>query len=141
MELLERAKQSGYFAPLKRLQELKADTDIHALRERPDFQEFVKSLDQITRRWLSSGGDFQKCGDGHWSEVFKDGGEIRFLEVASTPEYVELYDAARDIGVRLYSDKMTLKQPRMKEFIFFRKGAWDPEILRELLPAPRRVKR
>src|SRR5262249_38623395 len=44
--LLRRAKDAGHFRDPKKVAHLQQDSDLHSLRQRPDFQQFVAELEK-----------------------------------------------------------------------------------------------
>jgi WD40 repeat protein len=105
----------------------------------PPYVHSTVQAAKITRRWLSDGGNFERRASGQWIERVKSERFI-FEEVKSTREYVELVDKSRDLGARLYADKLLLRYPKEKDFRFFRKGRWEPNTEFEVAPLPREVK-
>jgi WD40 repeat protein len=89
-------------------------------------------------RWSYAGGYFEYDGAGRWIEADRNGRRA-FREQAATEEYVEIFDDSRDIGVRLYWDRMTLKQPRATEYVRFRPGAWEQTVARIFRAPPPRL--
>jgi tetratricopeptide (TPR) repeat protein len=94
---------------------------------------------RLDRRWAYQGGYFERRGPERWVERDVSGPVRHFRQVAVTPEYVELADDGRDIGVRLYAERMTLRQPRAEAFMPFRPGTWEAAAARPTAPPPRGV--
>jgi hypothetical protein len=63
----------------------------------------IKPLARVEFR--TDGSDFVKSLNGRWTEFRQNGPKSLFREAARTDAYVELYDAARNMSVRLYSDR------------------------------------
>jgi hypothetical protein len=57
------------------------------------------------------GGVFENTRGLNWTETAYTGGGAKyyFREVARTDHYVEIYDAARDCRIRLYSHHSTIR--------------------------------
>lgn len=60
-----------------------------------------------------------------WSETIDGVESFQFVQTNTTASYTELYDASRQIYVRLFDDRMTLKRPEDDSFSFFEAGHWD----------------
>jgi hypothetical protein len=50
-------------------------------------------------------GRYQSMGDGSWVENNPSGSHT-YQEMRRTPQFVELFDAGRDVTVRLFPDRM-----------------------------------
>lgn len=66
--------------------------------------------------WAYEGGWFAKAKDGSWYEMNeftfrKLGKPSAFREAKRTPEYVELFDEGRKVGVRLYKGRSDVRHP------------------------------
>jgi hypothetical protein len=61
---------------------------------------------------------------GTWVETRSDNLTMRFTEVARTNEYVDLYDAQRQLSVRLLADHMEWKREG-QEWFRGQDGSWD----------------
>jgi DNA-binding beta-propeller fold protein YncE len=88
------------------------------------------------RRWKYAGGQFVRSLGGLWVET-NSGGMMRFQEVAQRSDHVEMLDPSRDISVRLYPDRMTLRQPGQNDVRDFRPGRWEDSTSSEPARAPR----
>ena len=87
--------------------------------------------DQARSTWLyynDSGteGRFKKGNGRDWIEKTTDGGEMRFVEVARTAEYVELYDRTRLMRLRLAADHASIIQSDRPPWRFLYSGHWTP---------------
>src|SRR6266540_1230823 len=60
---------------------------------------------EVWRYVANGGGAFQRVRGREWAEYRNNGDPIWHREVGRTPEYVELYDSGRRLGVRIYTDK------------------------------------
>lgn len=69
---------------------------------------------------------FRAQKKGEWAERSGDnGGQTnRFREVRRTVDYVELYDANREVGARLYADKVEMRL-KGTGWEFLAKGGWE----------------
>lgn len=66
---------------------------------------------------------FRQMTDGNWVEYAADG-RYYFQEVARGPNFVELYDASRHIGARLYGDGLWTRAPGNDQFTYSVPGHW-----------------
>lgn len=82
------------------------------------------AVDEVRAKWKYDIGRFEHKNEKNWLETDDQGGRAEFREVARNINYIEVYDKSRDIAVRLYKKKMTVKQPGEKEFKDFRDGKW-----------------
>lgn len=82
--------------------------------------------DDCRAKWEYGTGRFELIGNGRWRETDNGGGTAQFVETRRRAEYIEIFDQSRDVGVRLYADKMFLKQPGPRNYEFFRPGRWIP---------------
>src|SRR3954454_14408374 len=74
--------------------------------------------------WQHSEGTFTDKGDRNWGEANKDGvPSFRFRETERNADFVELYDASRDLTARLYKDSLLLKIGKL-DFIKYYDGKW-----------------
>ena len=71
----------------------------------------------------ASGSISQQDG-GMWVETRSDNLTMRFTEVARTDEYVDLYDAQRQLSVRLLADHMEWRKEG-QEWFRGQEGSWD----------------
>lgn len=55
-------------------------------------------------------GGFERTGGKNWRELSPDrpGGSFTFVEVRTTPDYIDLYDVKRDMTLRFYPDGVDL---------------------------------
>jgi len=60
-----------------------------------------------------------------WSETIDGVETFHFIQTNRTDLYVELYDASRQLYVRLFADRMTMKLAHEAYFTFFQAGNWD----------------
>lgn len=63
------------------------------------------------------GGTFQHTQGNQWQELRNGLDPIPFVEVTRTPQYVEITDPQRNLGVRLYPDQLWQTTPQ---------GTWEP---------------
>ena len=77
--------------------------------------------------WFYDIGYFHAIGGGTtaWSETIDGVETFHFVQTDRNDLYVELYDESRQIYVRLFADRMTLKGPSDGYFSFFQAGNWD----------------
>jgi hypothetical protein len=68
-------------------------------------QERERDSREVWRYFANGGGAFQRVRGRQWAEYRNTGDPIYYREVARTPEFVELFDQGRSLGVRLYPDK------------------------------------
>jgi hypothetical protein len=59
-----------------------------------------------------TGGTFQHTYGNQWVQYRNGQTPINFVEVGRTPEYVEIYDANRNLGVRLYPTQLWQTTPQ-----------------------------
>jgi len=64
-----------------------------------------------------TGGTFQHAYGNQWLQYRNGQSPINFVEVGRTPDYVELLDQARNLGVRLYPTQLWQTTPQ---------GTWQP---------------
>jgi len=58
-----------------------------------------------------TGGTFQHTSGNQWVQYRNSQSPINFVEVARTPQYVEIYDANRNLNVRLYPNQLWQTNP------------------------------
>lgn len=78
-------------------------------------------------KWVFADGFFVKLKGAKWAE--RNNGEpeknaFKFVEVARTPEYVEIYDKSRDTSIRLRKTHSTIKQGADGKFNKLYDGMW-----------------
>jgi hypothetical protein len=60
-----------------------------------------------------------------WVENVSNGASYHFVEVARNQDFIEIYDAARQLSVRLYSDRCTIRHSNTAgRFIPLYQGGW-----------------
>lgn len=71
--------------------------------------------------------EFRKFANSQWVESHNGQAAFNFEQKADSPDYVELYDKSRDASVRLYNDRMTVKDPqRGPDFVqYYGQGSWQ----------------
>lgn len=81
--------------------------------------------------WHYDGGYFHALGGSPtgWSETINGVESYQFIQTNRTDTYVELYDSSRRVYIRLFADRMTLKNPQDGSFGYFRAGHWDDRRL------------
>jgi hypothetical protein len=77
--------------------------------------------------WKHSLGSFVKVGADRWEERDKDGkATFQFKELSRTAEYVHLYDAMRQLGVKLYNTEASIKyDTKESKWGGLYAGKWD----------------
>jgi len=75
--------------------------------------------------WRHHGGGFEWQSGTRWLQFNKDGPPIPFRETDRTDEYVELYDAARRIYVRLHDKQAYQLGPYDRDWGPGARGYWD----------------
>jgi hypothetical protein len=76
--------------------------------------------------WVYGQGDqfnFRRMPDGSWIQDAADA-RYYFQEVARGPNFVELYDASRNIGARLTDDGLWTRAPGNDQFTYSLPGHW-----------------
>ena len=73
-------------------------------------------------------GSIAQQASGIWVETRSDNASMKFQEVARTAEYVELYDASRQLYVRLLPDHMEWRREG-QEWFRGQDGTWDAASL------------
>ncbi len=68
-------------------------------------------------------------GGGAWIETIDARDTFYFREVARNDAYVELFDATRDMHVRLYANSMYLLASGEAQYRLFYQGHWDDRRL------------
>ncbi len=89
----------------------------------------AKAAEQRSKWTLINGKwGFKLEADGTWTEGSdsKGGTVYRHKETGRNKEYVELYDAKRDVGIRLYVDHCDIKLQR-NPWKLHQKGKWASE--------------
>ena len=86
---------------------------------------YVHVLDGSWKVWKFDKGVYHRQADGSWVEQ-SGGTEYKFKQSAATAEYIELFDAARQVTLRLYADRMMLKglNNKFPDFVKFYDGGW-----------------
>jgi len=81
--------------------------------------------------WFHSGGYFHAVSGtgGGWIETLGANEAFYFKQTERNDTYVELYDATRNLAVRLYGDAMYLKASGESQFHHFYSGGWDDRRL------------
>lgn len=76
--------------------------------------------------FATSTGSFLLLGGGVWKELRDGGPSSEFSEVTRTSEFVELYDADREMKVRLYESVGMWYDPSQREWVEWpnSQGAW-----------------
>ncbi len=69
-------------------------------------------------------GEILKLDDTNWEETRDDAINYRFVEVARTPEYVELFDESRDLSVQLHADHIRWRRAGQNDWIRGQTGQW-----------------
>lgn len=70
--------------------------------ERRVREERARTAD-TRHTWTYAGGSFTDQGNGQWVEQ-NQSVTVTFSEVRRTPEFVEVYDASRDLYVRFFAN-------------------------------------
>jgi hypothetical protein len=95
---------------------------------RREYQERRRDRDDERRRiWrydVNGGGAFEHQRGRLWLELRRNGRPIEYREVDRTPEYVELYDARRDLRVRIHDD-VYYSSERGRRWSAGAEGRWD----------------
>ncbi len=68
-------------------------------------------------------GRFEEIGQGRWVEI-NNTGQFFFIEVARTPDFIELYDPSRGGYARLYDDRMLTRAEGSGRWIIGYWGHW-----------------
>ena len=80
--------------------------------------------------WVYDGGYVQDLGDGVWFEQ-SQARSYSYTEAARTPEYVELYEPASEMTVRLYADALWWRSTEHPVWHRLCAGEWqDPNLQR-----------
>jgi len=81
--------------------------------------------------WTYNGGYFHAVagGGGAWTESMNGKEVFYFKQSARNDTYVELYDATRNLSVRLYANAMYLKGSGETQYRHFYNGQWDDRRL------------
>jgi hypothetical protein len=86
-------------------------------------------------------GHFLKNGNTQWRERTPDGFELTFEESGRTPEHVELFDAGRDMRVRLFDRRSEWQQGKDPNWKGLYDGRWvDPATLPKPPAADRSIR-
>jgi len=84
--------------------------------------------EQARNAWLYkvSGKDgwFRSETDKSWIETTPDGGQCQFEELSRPANYVELFDRNRTMWLRLYSDRVELRQGDNPQWYRLYSGRW-----------------
>jgi hypothetical protein len=87
------------------------------------------------KMWAYEGGWFAQDKGEMWyemnEEIHRKGKPLLFREVKRTNEYIELYDADRKIGVRLYEDRLEFRPDadgKDAEWKLLYKGRWKKPL-------------
>ena len=73
--------------------------------------------------WLYNRGSFKAVGGSSWIEK-NPTGEFHFRETVRTGQYLELYDASRQMTVRLDASSMYWKTAGQKNWNYLYHGRW-----------------
>ena len=81
--------------------------------------------------WFYDNGNFHAVagGAGMWIETIDAQEAYYFKQSDRNETFVELFDATRNLYVRLYGQSMSLRGPGETQFSFFRAGHWDDRRL------------
>ncbi|MFO0865716.1 MAG: hypothetical protein U0744_13875 [Gemmataceae bacterium] len=86
-------------------------------------------------------GHFAKVGNTKWRERTPDGFELTFEESGRTPLHVELFDAGRDMRVRLFDQRSEWQQGKNPNWKGLYDGRWvDPATLPKPPAADRSIR-
>ena len=89
----------------------------------------VARADQIERTlWVYEAGWFEKKEGTSWIEVNRDiynrAGKVDFKEVHRSDRFVEIYDSARKLTVRLSETRMEWREDGHEEWNLLYEGRW-----------------
>lgn len=89
----------------------------------------VTATDQDRRTlWAYDNGTYEQKAGKTWMElspnIIKDWGKFEFTEVNRTKEHLFLFDASRNMTVRLSPDRMEWRQGDEGEWNFAYTGSW-----------------
>src|SRR5262249_24081846 len=89
--------------------------------ERSRYQERYRDDRTV---WRHGNGSFEKQRGNRWLEFRANGRPIPWREVDRTRDFVELYDANRDMYVRLHDDAC-YQRTRRSGWTISSEGGWD----------------
>lgn len=105
----------------------KMDVQADALKRNSEFIElcFWQGVDQRvswegpTQTW------FRKQANGKWREGYGTTATFTFTEIGRTAQYVDLYDGPRKIGIRLFTNRCSIKRDYIgQDWAYYLAGAW-----------------
>jgi len=71
----------------------------------------------------AGGGEFRHLEGKRWVQYASDG-QFNFREMARTPDYVELFDAQRNLAIRIYPDRYNQWTPEQRQWVPMLAGHW-----------------
>ena len=95
-------------------------------------QEAPTAASRVAWQYKSSAGigSFSRIDGKQWHEQGPGGFELRFEETGRTPQYVELFDASREMRVRLHNERSEWRQGNNSNWAGLYDGRWvDPASL------------
>lgn len=87
-------------------------------------QQAVAQNVRVKWVYADNSGQFVAEGEQKWRQTDKDGGNVEFVQIAETRDYIELKSVRGDYIARLYKDQYQVKKAEAQRFEFYCKGRW-----------------
>ena len=85
----------------------------------------LKPQNDTRKKWSHSAGSFGWVKESEWIESVDGQKPLVFTQVEETNDYIELYDASRNLTVRLGRTSAALRVGKSGNFNRLYKGSWD----------------